>query len=781
MAFVTKRNSPQNRILSLFPLPLYTHSGIYYEEDLEELGLEKALEPFPRETAEELIEQARKLASIQPELAFHFFMNLPRLLEVVKWEDLDKWVSVVLDIYDSRGLNPARQYIQEMDKHPDFPRFWGKGLSYREVCGILLNYLHGLGKRELTVEEGDAHYTDMVTVYLPKRLSLFGEAELNFLLYKVMVTHKFAQLHLGTYLFRLTREGDLVDLLKRRYGLPPDGSISSDLSRFLHLFPDPTLAGDLFHLADTVRIEGWIARTLPGLHRELEPLKRGLAEKREGVEGLSPQNQVVEGLIRWWLKGRITPTGPESRFGMIEGVGKKMAQGIGPETTAEDLARITTEIYDRVARLPGPYIESAPIPYAGELRPEEAELGRRRRRESLRLEFRQEMAEIIKEIPEGEETRIEIPEMEKGTPGGQIPRRQEIPKELLINGNPLPIPPSMKRTIQQIYEDLGSIPTPYLAVTDDMSGHFFRPLCRMPEGTGYVLSEQDENIHALHEWDYRRQGYRKQWALLREIEAPDGGLPAAREILDRHRGMVRQIRQGFERIRMDETLLRRRKEGDGIDLDAAIEAFSDQRAGLSPSEQVFVRLQRNRRDIAAAFLIDLSGSTSGWINEMEKAALLILGEAMQVLQDRFAIYGFSGRTRKRCELFRIKGLDEPYGDAVRGRIGNLSPREYTRLGPPIRYLTKMLGGMEAKTRLLITLSDGKPDDWDGYNGDYGIEDTRQALIEAKRSAVHPFCITIDKAEHRYLARMFGALNYVFIDNLSKLPFKIPEIYRRLTT
>jgi nitric oxide reductase NorD protein len=166
---------------------------------------------------------------------------------------------------------------------------------------------------------------------------------------------------------------------------------------------------------------------------------------------------------------------------------------------------------------------------------------------------------------------------------------------------------------------------------------------------------------------------------------------------------------------------------------------------------------------------------------MERASLLILSEAMGVLQDRFAIYGFSGRTRKRCELFRVKGFEEPYGESIQGRIANLSPREYTRMGPPIRHLTQILGEVEARTRLLITLSDGKPDDWDGYNGDYGIEDTRQALLEAKRKDIHPFCITIDKAEHSYLSHMYGPVNYVFIDNLSKLPLKVPEIYRKLTT
>jgi nitric oxide reductase NorD protein len=89
--------------------------------------------------------------------------------------------------------------------------------------------------------------------------------------------------------------------------------------------------------------------------------------------------------------------------------------------------------------------------------------------------------------------------------------------------------------------------------------------------------------------------------------------------------------------------------------------------------------------------------------------------------------------------------------------------------------------VEARTKLLVTLSDGKPDDYDGYRGDYGIEDTRQALIEAKASRIHPFCVTIDRAEHSYLSHMYGSVNYAFIDDIAKLPLKVPDIYRRLTT
>ena len=138
-------------------------------------------------------------------------------------------------------------------------------------------------------------------------------------------------------------------------------------------------------------------------------------------------------------------------------------------------------------------------------------------------------------------------------------------------------------------------------------------------------------------------------------------------------------------------------------------------------------------------------------------------------------------TRKRCELYRIKRFDDAYDDQVKARIAGIRPQDYTRMGVTIRHLTKLLQAGEARTRLLVTLSDGKPDDYDGYRGEYGIEDTRQALIEARRAGVHPFCITIDRAAREYLPRMYGEASYTLVSEVNKLPSKVSEIYRRLTT
>ena len=192
------------------------------------------------------------------------------------------------------------------------------------------------------------------------------------------------------------------------------------------------------------------------------------------------------------------------------------------------------------------------------------------------------------------------------------------------------------------------------------------------------------------------------------------------------------------------------------DYTALVEAYGDTRAGIEMSENIFLKMHKEERNIAVIFMVDMSGSTKGWINDAEREALVLLCESLETLGDRYAIYGFSGMTRKRCEVYRVKSFEEPYTDEVRGRISNIWPKDYTRMGVFIRHVIRHFGEVEASTKLLITLSDGKPDDYDPeYLGEYGIEDTRMALYEARREGVHSYCITIDR-EGKDSDRLFRA-------------------------
>jgi len=770
----------QNHILSVFELPLEIGSRRLYEEDLTEQGFPNLLEGLPGETQRILLQHARTLVSIKPELGYHFLYNAKALLELIGSESLDKWVALVLDIFDAKGLNPAKEFILALNDHPLFLQHWGMGVSFHEVHNVLNHYVHALGHRDFHLNTASEHYTDTLTIYVPERISIFSRKEDNALLYKIMVTHKFLQTELGTYRLNFQK----IPVIKTDASFETDKNLHQKnlppLLRFRDHFPDPVLAEDLFNFVESIRIESWIEENLPGLFRETGRLKKELRIRRSSPPDFPLKSLVMENLIGQWLTGDRRPLN-EPNGDKADG---EIHQFLGlvrvPGATVEDTATVVIKAYGAMDKIPGPYEPVELVPYMGRLKPEEAERGRLRRREATRVQFREELAKMVEELPRCEQVEIEIPGTSDEADSKKQPW-QQVPHELLMDGNPVPIPEAMRKIIKDIYEDLGAIPGAYVMIADDMSGHSFRSLCQTPTGTSNILSEHGAGVHVYDEWDYRRKGYRKRWVLLRESEAPMGDAAFSNAVLDRYGGMIHSIKRQFERIQTAQVLLKRQKDGDHVDLDAAVEAFTDARAGLVPSERVFSHIRRDRRDIATAFLIDLSGSTKGWINDMERTALLILSEALAVLKDRFAIYGFSGRTRKRCELFRIKGFPEPYGETIKERISGLVPLDYTRLGPPIRHLTGILRQVEARTRLMITLSDGKPDDYDIYKGPYGIEDTRQALLESRQAGIHPFCITIDRAEHSYLSHMYGSSNYVFIDDIAKLPVRIPEIYRKLTT
>ena len=309
-----------------------------------------------------------------------------------------------------------------------------------------------------------------------------------------------------------------------------------------------------------------------------------------------------------------------------------------------------------------------------------------------------------------------------------------------------------------------------------------------------VRSETPESpaMHAYDEWDCSRSQYRKSWCTVREIEldhrAPDG----ADEIVARAAPTIRALRRCFERLTDCNVLERRQPEGDELDLDAYLDAWIAARRGDAVTPLAFTRRIRAARDLATLIMVDMSGSTQGWINEAEREALIVLCEALGTLDNRaskntsdtndaYAIYGFSGLARDRCEIYPLKRFEEAYGVLVRERIAAITPRDYTRMGAAVRHLSRHLESRDAHTRLLLVISDGRPDDYsDGYRGEYAIEDTRQALNEARAAGVRTFCVTLDRDARDYLPRLYGRSAWAVVENVATLPTVLASVYGKLT-
>lgn len=293
---------------------------------------------------------------------------------------------------------------------------------------------------------------------------------------------------------------------------------------------------------------------------------------------------------------------------------------------------------------------------------------------------------------------------------------------------------------------------------------------------------QGEGI-PLPEWDYRKQllypGYCcLQVMLPREAEAT--ALPV------RLQTVARQLRHRFEGLQPRREWLSHQQDGSELDLDSYILHLVDRKQGRADVPAVHRDCRERGRDLSCLLLADFSMSTDSFVNnearvvDIVRDSLLLFAEALDTTRDRFALYGFSSLNRQQVRFYQLKSFAETYGDAIRGRIMAAKPGYYTRMGAAIRYAAQLLAEEPSQQKLLLLLTDGKPNDLDIYEGRYGLEDTRMALKEARQQGMKPFCITIDDKAEDYLPRLFGQQGWASVHKAEDLPQKLPQLYALLT-
>jgi nitric oxide reductase activation protein len=251
--------------------------------------------------------------------------------------------------------------------------------------------------------------------------------------------------------------------------------------------------------------------------------------------------------------------------------------------------------------------------------------------------------------------------------------------------------------------------------------------------------------------------------------------------------MVKKIRYAFELLK-PEGLVRLRQwvEGDEFDYRALLDFAMDKKAGRIPSDRLYIKHIKQTRDVAVLLLVDLSRSTSNTVYntqttilDVEKEAIVLFCEALEVVGDTFAIAGFSGTGRLGVDYFRIKDFDEKMDDVIRQRINGMAPQRSTRMGAAIRHATSQLEKVSSKVRLLIIMGDGFPNDVD-YKRDYAIEDTRKAIFEAHSKNIYTHAITVNFSGDSKLDDLYGNVHYNVISDVRELPDKLLRIYSGLT-
>ena len=291
----------------------------------------------------------------------------------------------------------------------------------------------------------------------------------------------------------------------------------------------------------------------------------------------------------------------------------------------------------------------------------------------------------------------------------------------------------------------------------------------------------------LPEWDYRKNLLLEDHVRLTELTPSIHDPRAAPSPLPEHlRRTARRLHRQFAALTPGRRWLKAQVDGTELDLDAVVRAATDRATGHHPSDQLYLSLEKRERDLACLALADLSLSTDSWVSsearviDVIRDSLLLFGEALLATGDSFALCGFSSVKRSNVRFHRLKDFDQRFDDRARGRIMAIKPGYYTRLGAAIRHATTILDGQRAARRILLILSDGKPNDLDLYDGRYGIEDTRVAVVEARNRGVVPFCVTIDREGASYLPHLFGPAGYAVIRQPDELPARLPMFYAQLT-
>lgn len=284
------------------------------------------------------------------------------------------------------------------------------------------------------------------------------------------------------------------------------------------------------------------------------------------------------------------------------------------------------------------------------------------------------------------------------------------------------------------------------------------------------------------EWDFRRQCYWPDHCrVLAGPAAEDGEQWAPDETARQH---VRRVRKQFEALRPRHEVLRAQQDGPDLDLDALVRARCELRAGGAGSDRIHLAVRPQGHDLAVTLLVDVSLSTDAWVDgrrvlDVEKEALLVLAHGLAACGDRHSILTFTSRKRSWVRVDTVKDFSEPMSARVERRIGALKPGYYTRIGGAVRHAAKQLGEEPSRKKLLLVLTDGKPNDVDHYEGRFAVEDTRKAVQEARRTGLTVFGVTIDATAQSYFPTLFGRGGYAIVGDIGKLPAALPAIYRQL--
>jgi hypothetical protein len=741
-----------------------------------------ALHPARPRRLRQLIELRRVLA-VDRRLAEPFLAGLERGLGLLGEKALEEFVAAALQNHERhRGLGTRFLALESRSGRERFAALQ-VSVGIAQVQDRLRRYLHArtglaLCLRPLSalpavcraaMEDERMVCSDGEAIYVPDEIGAFGTKDDNTALYTALVRLEASFHEFGTLDFDLQRAVERCRAAEAGFergwgamratesGLATGVSAGSDLSRFFDCFPDRALSADLFTVFEMGRIRHCLRRRYPGLVQRVYPLLRATALDAQRHR---PVPAFCAGLLLRVALGvpRTDWAHPEAgRDAALTAAAVAFEERIDAESPVEASAELTARFFETAAAL---------TPAAGGG-------GRAGSRSFLAPPFgwRPWPNPAMDGAAAFEAAARRLQALLAAA--GHAAYKSDIRRRLAANAGSL--------TPQDVRQLLG-----------DAAGRGIRPedLLRPAESETAAPSGPSldpEPVLRYPEWDERLGDYLPEHVHVRETTAPAEAGDFYRHVLQAHPHLVRLSRQAFERMRPEGLKrLRRWRDGDEFDYRQLIDAWVDRRCGEAPSDRLFIKRVRDRREVAALLLVDVSRSTANRVPgsessvlDIEKEAIVILCEALSVLGDDFAAAGFSGSGRREVDYYRIKDFDEPLAEAVRRRIGALRPQRNTRMGAAIRHAAGQLAAVPARVRLLIILSDGFPNDTD-YKGSYALADTRQALLELNARHIRFHALTVNLPADPKLDELYGRARHHVISDVGELPGKLLRVYSALT-
>lgn len=614
------------------------------------------------------------------------------------------------------------------------------------------------------------------SIALPSICRHFPTAAENERWYLLAAAHEAGHLEFGTYRLKLDVLADLIETVSRRYGRL-EGASPQTLADLFRLYPSPLLVRDLWIVLEDARVEFLLNAQYPGLRRDLTQLSLATMVPRDPAEGLTVKELIVDCLLRLSV-GESESTAVPRAIGEEVRELWAMARAIHRmDSTAEEVVRLVDAVYVRMDELIGQHRTVSPTAPAEE-KPEELGAG---------PSSSDPTSDTYRPISTGLFRGTMIPELVRG--GADSSGVGDRPQET----------DGLHRQEDGL---LAESDAGYDTARGERSQTEGGPLAggrslpsKVEELLAMNVAETERKkttlpgklVASYPEWDESVQDYRLNWCRVVERPVEAASDEFVSRVLSIHQSTIKSLRRVFEGLRSPN--FRRvsgQSDGDELDIDAVVRRVAELRAGMEAGDRLFIRRDKKERNVAVAFLVDVSGSTSRQLDsgqrviEVEQESLVLLCESLEAVGDRYALYAYSGQGRGNVEFLTIKDFEERLGAGTANRLGGLHPRQQNRDGAAIRHAVAKLRARDEKTRLLILLSDGRPLD-QGYKDEYALADTKAALREARFGGIHTFCVTIDREADSYVRRMYGDTEYAVMDRVESLPSKLPKIYQRLTT